>query len=374
MVRKEVANHQSVAHAATTLERIRLVRDGAALTGRHKVFGAAYRPLNRIEPSPTVTRSGFRDFIHPEEDRCCTVRELARLQTFPDSYVFEGRRCDTYARSRYVKQTQHEQVGNAVPPLLAQRLAAAIRSQLLDTAEDGGATRKQQRRFDPIFQLLHSHYPEDRLGNKKNPLDELIYILLSRRAREAQYQQAYNALARRFRPWSTLLEASSDEVITILRPLGLASQRERALIDVLGTIRADFGRLSLSALRRMSYSGAYNYLRSLRGVNDKTAKCVMLYSLGMPALPVDTHTLRVSRRLGLLPPGTSLFLAPRRLDAIVPRSYRGRFHILTVLHGRALCTPQNPECSACPVRALCPTGRARSTCDERLVSLESRSK
>ena len=114
MVRK-IANHQVTAHAETTLEKIRLVRAGKQLSGEHKVFGAAYRLLDPEKPSPTVTRSGFRDFIHPSEDRLCTVRELARLQTFPDSYVLKGRRCDTYATSRYKQQTQHEQLGNAVP-------------------------------------------------------------------------------------------------------------------------------------------------------------------------------------------------------------------------------------------------------------------
>jgi len=357
MVRKAVANHQSVAHAATTLEKIRLVREGEELTGKHKVFGAAYRPLKRDEPSPTVTRSGFRDFVHPAEDRCCTVRELARLQSFPDDYAFEGRRCDTYAKSRYVKQTQHEQVGNAVPPLLARRVAAAIRAQLLDR-RDQEWVREQQARFDPIFRILDASYPHDWLGNKSNPLDELIYVLLSRRAREAQYQESYRELARRYRPWGKLLDAPEDDLTELLRPLGLATQRAKALRGVLSTIKEDFGRVSLNGLRRMSYSGAYHYLRSLPGVNDKTAKCVMLYALGMPALPVDTHTLRVSERLGLVPAGTSPFLAPRPLDAIVPRPARGRYHILTVLHGRILCTPRNPRCGECPVRDLCPTGRA----------------
>jgi len=107
MVRKKVANHQKAAHAASTLERIRRVRAGERLAGAYRAFGAAYRLLDPALPAPTVTRSGFRDFVHPKENRFCTVRELARLQSFPDQYVFEGRRCDTYAKSRYIQQTQH---------------------------------------------------------------------------------------------------------------------------------------------------------------------------------------------------------------------------------------------------------------------------
>lgn len=354
MVRKKIANHQAVAHGPTTLERIELVRAGKELTGHYQVFGAAYRVLDPSKPAPTVTRSGFRDFVHPTEDRVCTVRELARLQSFPDTYVFKGRRCDTYAKSRYVQQTQHEQVGNAVPPLLAQHVARAIRRQLLDGKARGS---KRVTRFEKIFHLLDSAYPVSDLGNKKDPLDELIYILLSRRTREDQYQNAYLGLRKRYRPWKKVLSANARDLRAALRPIGLFNQRATALRGILRAIAADFGRVTLAPLRRRTYSEAYNFLRSLPGVNDKTAKCVMLYSLGMPALPVDAHTYRVSLRLGLLPKGTSLFKAPRLLEAVVPRDQRGRFHVLAVMHGRSVCTPRDPACHHCVLQGSCPTGR-----------------
>jgi endonuclease III len=352
MVRKTLANHQAVAHASSTLEKIRRVRAGEELSGEHKVFGAAYRLLNPALPAPTVTRSGFRDFVHPVEDRLCTVRELARLQGFPDKHVFMGRRCDTYAKKRYVKQTQHEQLGNAVPPVLAQAVASAIRRQLIDRRDMEDLSSRRSL-FHTIYTLLDAAYPEDFLGNRRNPLDELIYILLSRRAREQQYQLVYKEFSRRFRPWHRAMRASDSELRRILNPLGLVNQRIRTLRGVLKAIQSDFQRLSLAPLRYRSYSEVYHYLRSLPGVNDKTAKCVMFYALDLPALPVDTHTLRVSLRLGLLPAGTSLFLAPALLDAVVPRDKRGRYHVLTVLHGRAVCTPNRPDCRGCPLGERC---------------------
>jgi endonuclease III len=345
-------NHQAVAHARSTLEKIKLVHAGQQLTGRHKVFGAAYRLLNPALPAPTVTRSGFRDFVHPSRERLCTVRELARLQTFPDSHEFKGRRCDTYAKSRYLKQTQHEQVGNAVPPLLARVVAKQIRRQLIEHRDIDDLTTRQ-RLFDTAFPLLDAAYPQDFLGNQRNPLDELIYIMLSRRTRDQQYRVGYELLARRFRPWKKIFTASDRELRDVLRPLGLANQRAHLLRAVLLTIYSDFGRLTLTPLRRMGYSDAYNYLRSLPGVNDKTAKCVMLYSLNLPALPIDAHTFRVSRLIGLLPLDTSFHLAPAKLDAIVPPEKRGRYHVLTILHGRRVCTPARPRCDICPLRTRC---------------------
>lgn len=359
MVRKEVKNHQAVAHAETTLERIRMVRDGQELQGAHKVFGAAYRLLDPNGQSPTVTRSGFRDFIHPSEDRLCTVRELARLQTFPDSYEFKGRRCDTYAKSRYVTQTQHEQIGNAVPPLLARALATSIRRQLFDRRlprSTGGTAA-----IEEVIDTLNEHYPDDNLGNKENPVDELIYILISRRATPLQLTSVYTALRRRFRRWSDIHGADRLEVARILQPAGLATQRTRDILGCIAAIRQDFGDVSLARLRKWSDSRAYHYLRTLPGVNDKVAKCVMGYSLHRDVLPVDSHTLRVSLRLSLIPSDTSAFRAPALLDAVVPNGRRLRFHVLCVLHGRATCKTRRPDCANCPLQSQCPSAVATSS-------------
>lgn len=354
MVRKNVKNHQAVAHATTTLEKIRLVRTGRKLEGRHRVFGAAYRLLDPNGQSPTVTRSGFRDFIHPTEDRLCTVRELARLQAFPDSYTFKGRRCDTYAQSRYKAQTQHEQIGNAVPPVLARAIAVSVRKQIIKRPSPPRQSETQHQ-FERFFEILDQSYPDHRLGNKRNPLDELVFILLSRRAKERQYVAAYLALRRSYRPWESLLNAIPEEVEKILRPAGLARQRTKAIIGSIKAIKRDFGTVSLSALRSWSDSRVYHYLKTLPGVRDKTAKCIMAYSLDRDVLPIDSHTLRVSIRLGLAPTSTSYFRAPNVLNVAVPARYRVRFHVLCVLHGRSYCHARNPRCDSCILQPMCPT-------------------
>ncbi len=209
-------------------------------------------------------------------------------------------------------------------------------------------------RFNEAFAILDRAYPEDDLGNRSNPLDELIYIVLSRRTREAQYQSVFRQLVREFRPWRRLLAADFRQVQKVLTPLGLQRQLANHLRQLLRAIVRDHGRPSLAALSGASYSDAYHYLRSLPGVNDKTAKCVMLYSLGLPALPVDTHTFRVSTRLGLLVQGTSAYRAPAALEAVVPRPQRRRFHVLTVLHGREYCRSK-PRCAECPLCNICPS-------------------
>lgn len=126
----KIENHVVTAHSDVVLEKIKMVPKGSKLNDQKKTFGSTYRRLSTAKPSPTVTRSGYRDFIHPTQDRMLTVRELARLQTFPDDWVFCGVRLDSYSSKRKTTMTQFGQVGNAVPPVLAHAVASAIRKQL----------------------------------------------------------------------------------------------------------------------------------------------------------------------------------------------------------------------------------------------------
>ena len=133
---KTVPNHQVTAHSPSTIEKIKKVPIGGKLSDIEKTFGSTYRRLDPNEPSPTVTRSGYRDFIHPYEDRMLTVRELACLQTFPLDWVFEGVRLDSYSSKRDTTMTQFGQVGNAVPPVLSETIATAIYEQWFSDMEE----------------------------------------------------------------------------------------------------------------------------------------------------------------------------------------------------------------------------------------------
>lgn len=132
----DIKNHQQTAHSPSTLEKIVQVPIGGKLSDIIQTFGSTYRRLDPNKPSPTVTRSGYRDFIHPYVDRMLTVRELACLQTFPLDWEFTGTRLDSYSSKRVVNMTQFGQVGNAVPPLLANAIAVAIKKQFFTDTED----------------------------------------------------------------------------------------------------------------------------------------------------------------------------------------------------------------------------------------------
>jgi len=128
----DIKNHQMTAHSPSTLEKIKLVPIGSKLSDIRKTFGSTYRRLRPDYPSPTVTRSGYRDFIHPYENRMLTVRELACLQTFPIDWEFIGTRLDSYSSKRKTNMTQFGQVGNAVPPKLAEVIGLEVALQFFD--------------------------------------------------------------------------------------------------------------------------------------------------------------------------------------------------------------------------------------------------
>nr|DAZ05065.1 MAG TPA: Site-specific DNA methylase [Caudoviricetes sp.] len=136
MATKNLPNHVVTAHSPSTIEKIKKVPIGGKLADIEQIYGSTYRRLDPNRPSFTVTRSGYRDFIHPYEDRMLTVRELACLQTFPLDWEIKGVRLDSYSSTRKTTMTQFGQVGNAVPPVLAEAVAKSIIEQWFNDEEE----------------------------------------------------------------------------------------------------------------------------------------------------------------------------------------------------------------------------------------------
>ena len=107
------------------------------------------------------------------------------------------------------------------------------------------------------------------------------------------------------------------------------------------------------------------WLTSLDGIGPKTAACVLLFALGKPALPVDTHVHRVSRRLGLIGPKVSADAAHALLEAALPPEHVYEFHIDMIRHGRRVCHAQRPECAKCVLRDQCDYYAATNTSEEQ---------
>ncbi|MCK4331317.1 MAG: endonuclease III, partial [Dehalococcoidia bacterium] len=85
----------------------------------------------------------------------------------------------------------------------------------------------------------------------------------------------------------------------------------------------------------------------------KTASCVLIFSLGMPALPVDTHVFRVAKRLGLVDSKSSVQRAHKVLESLAPPGDVYQLHVLLIEHGRKTCRAQRPRCHQCVLREIC---------------------
>jgi endonuclease III len=190
--------------------------------------------------------------------------------------------------------------------------------------------------------------------NKPDPLDELVFIMLSQMTTHHSFRRVYERLKQKLTAWEQLLELPLDEIKALIADAGLSNQKAPRLKAILQKVKDDFGSLDLSALASMSNAHVECYLTSLPGVGIKTAKCVMLYSLDRQVLPVDTHVQRVAHRLGLLSQGVSPTKVHAALEEVVPPASRYSFHVNAIALGRAVCVSLRPHCTYCPIQDLCP--------------------
>jgi endonuclease III len=185
------------------------------------------------------------------------------------------------------------------------------------------------------------------------PLDELVATVLSQHTSDVNSERAFATLKGRFPAWEGALQAPAAAVADAIRSGGIADQKAVRIQRILAEIREREGRLDLARLRGLPDGEATEYLRSLPGVGPKTAACVLVFSLGRAAFPVDTHVHRVTTRLGWVPPGMAAGPAQDLLTALVPPDVRYDLHLALVVHGRAVCQARRPRCEECPLRDVC---------------------
>jgi endonuclease-3 len=195
-------------------------------------------------------------------------------------------------------------------------------------------------------------------GRSLDPLEELVLTILSQNTSDVNSGRAYEALRDRFPTWESLAAADPEEVAETIKSGGLANVKAPRILAVLEEIRGREGALDLSWMQLARSERVRDYLTSLPGVGPKTAACVLAFSLGRPALPVDTHVLRVARRLGFLDQRTGAAEAHRTMERLVPPRLQVSMHVGMIRLGRQVCRAGRPSCEVCPLEDLCPTAPA----------------
>lgn len=204
-----------------------------------------------------------------------------------------------------------------------------------------------------VAQALENCYGRPRLGNPRDPIDDLVYVMISVMTTEPSYRRVFKALKASFPTWTNAYRAPVAMLRAVLKPAGLSRMKARALKAIFAALRHRFGRVTLSPLATWRTAPAEEFLASLPGVGIKTSRCVLMYAFGRRVFPVDTHCLRISRRLGWTDATALTARTAEGLQTVIPEALRFGLHVGFVLHGRSVCSAKTPQCSACCIRQWC---------------------
>ncbi len=214
----------------------------------------------------------------------------------------------------------------------------------------GGGQREKTIR---VHQRLLEEYGEPSWRPPLDAVSELVSTILSQNTNDVNRDVAFDRLRSRLPTWEEVRDAEQATVIEAIRPAGLANQKGPRIQEALRLITRERGELELDFLADWPVEEAKNWLSAINGVGPKTAAIVLLFALGRPAFPVDTHVHRVSKRLGLIGPKVSRERAHVELEHLVPEEAYYPFHLNLIRHGRSVCSSRKPRCESCPLQQLC---------------------
>jgi len=201
-------------------------------------------------------------------------------------------------------------------------------------------------RLDAVYR-----FPVD---GTEDPIGTLVGTILSQNTNDVNRDRAHASLLERFGGYGAVASACEEDVAAAIRTAGLHRQKARTILEALGRVIRERGRLDLGFLGELPTEEGLLWLTASRGVGKKTAGIVLLFCFDKPYFPVDTHIRRVCARLGLI---DSRGDPHDRLNAWVRPDARRlrRLHLGLIRLGREICHPRRPKCEVCPLAGICET-------------------
>lgn len=261
---------------------------------------------------------------------------MTRLEHFPLQIRIKNMRCPETRWEREVKRSMQPARNPADYGYPSNDLQAL-------SAKAAEVTRRLTERYGELP------------FSPKDPMSQLVDILLSHRTKDEQTAAAYDNLLRVFGSWEAVRDAPVGEVQAAIENVNWPDVKAPRLQAVMRQITEERGSLNLDFLCDLSVEEGTTWLSRFEGVGPKTAACVLLFSCRKPTLPVDVHVHRVSQRLGLIGKKVSADAAHKLLPALLPGDARSiyNFHKALLRHGQRTCVFERPRCQQCPLTDLC---------------------
>ena len=176
-----------------------------------------------------------------------------------------------------------------------------------------------------------------------NPFTLLVSVVLSAQATDKSVNKATEALYKIADTPQTILSLGEDNLISYIKSIGLYKSKAKHIIELSKMLINEFD---------SSIPDNLDDLIKLPGVGRKTANVVLNVLFNKPTMPVDTHLLRISPKIGLAE-GIAPIQIEKSLCARIPQEYMNHAHHWLILHGRYICTARNPHCEACIINDIC---------------------
>ena len=229
-----------------------------------------------------------------------------------------------------------------------------------------------------VLDGLRERYGTPAWERRLDPTSELILTILTQNSADVNAEHAFEELRRAYPgdgevrahnpgpgwggkglpdgvapDWAKVDAAPLEELVEVIRPGGLPNQKAKGIKAALRSIREQRGDYDLEFLGDMTALEARAWLTSINGVGVKTASVVLLFSFGLPLMPVDRHVERVARRVGLIPTKATAEQSHDYFLAMLQPDEMHEAHVNLIQHGRAICHAQRPAHELCPLRDRC---------------------
>lgn len=213
--------------------------------------------------------------------------------------------------------------------------------------------QEHRERLVQVQERLRHRFGTPTWHVKLPAVDELVCTILSQNTNDINRDKAFQALKERYPDWEAVRDADPAELQSVIRIAGLANQKGPNIQAALRDITEERGKIDLDWLKEKDPEEARKWLVKLRGVGPKTAAIVMVFALGMPAFPVDTHIYRVTGRIGLRPRNLDISKTHAYMEEIADPEDFGSLHLNLINLGREICQARKPKCPICPIIDLC---------------------